>query len=123
VVSECREILYKLVSEGYLRPSTALSHISPREKLIQYEAEEVGKKTGFLTAKELRQAKEAAWARVRREEQEEATARSGIVSTWEFCGPTNTQSFSAFQKWSGPGGIGRRTSKVSVSASPVELQS
>ena len=89
-------MLYKLVSEGYLRPSTALSHISPREKLIQYEAEEVGKKTGFLTAKELRQAKEAAWARVRREEQEEATERNGIVSTWEFRGLTSTQLYYVF---------------------------
>ena len=89
-------MLYKLVSEGYILPSTVLSHTSPREKLIQYEAEEVGKKTGFLTAKELRQAKEAAWARVRREEQEEATEKNGIVSTWEFCGPTNTQSYSVF---------------------------
>ena len=72
-------MLYRLVSEGYLRPSTAQSHISPREKLIQYEVEEVGKKTGFLTAKELRQAKEAARARVGREEQE-VTENSGIVS-------------------------------------------
>jgi len=91
-------MLYKLASEGYLRPSTALSHISPREKLIQYEAEEVGKKTGFLTAKELRQAKEAAWARVRREEQEEATERNGIVSTWEFCGPINAQLYTLFSR-------------------------
>jgi len=83
-------MLYKLVSEGYLRPSTALSHISPREKLIQYEVEEVGKKTGFLTAKELRQAKEAAWARVRREEKEEVTEKNGIVSAWEFCRLTHS---------------------------------
>lgn len=73
-------MLYKLVSEGYLRPSTALSHISPREKLIQYEAEEVGKKSGFLTAKEVRQAKEAARVRVRREEQEEVKEKNGMVS-------------------------------------------
>lgn len=86
MVSERKEMLYKLVSEGYLRPSTALSHISPREKLIQYEVEEVGKKAGFLTAKELRQAKEAAWARMRREEQEEITKKNYIVSTWGFCG-------------------------------------
>jgi DNA-directed RNA polymerase III subunit RPC3 len=72
--------MYKLVSERYLRPSTALSHISPREKLIQYEVEEVGKMTGFLTAKEQRQAKEIALARVKREELEEVTQKSGLVS-------------------------------------------
>jgi DNA-directed RNA polymerase III subunit RPC3 len=54
--------------------------------LIQYEVEEVGKKTGFLTAKELRQAKEAAWARVRREEQEEVVDKTGIVSILRFRG-------------------------------------
>ena len=81
MASECRETLYKLVSEGYLRPSTASSHISPREKLIRYEAEEVGKQTGFLTVKELRQAQEIARARVNREEHEEAMEMNGIVST------------------------------------------
>lgn len=81
MLSECRETLYKLVSEGYLRPSTVLSHISSREKLIQYELEEVRKMTGFLTAKEQRQAKEAAWARVQREEREEVTEKNGLVST------------------------------------------
>jgi hypothetical protein len=115
-------MLYKLVSEGYLRPSTALSHISPREKLIQYEVEEVGKKSGFLTAKELRQAKEAARARVRREEQEEVTQKSGIVSTWEFCGLANAQLHSIFQKRSEPKGVSRKTSKVRVIALLVELQ-
>lgn len=84
-LSGCRESLYRLVSEGYLRPSTTLSHISPREKLIQYEAEEVGKRKGFLTAKELRQAKESAWARMRRDEQEEVTRKNGIVSAWGLC--------------------------------------
>ncbi|KAF9792413.1 hypothetical protein BJ322DRAFT_998384 [Thelephora terrestris] len=75
LLSECRETMYKLVSERYLRPTTALSHISPREKLIQYEVEEVGKMTGFLTAKEQRQAKEIALARVKREELEEVTEK------------------------------------------------
>lgn len=37
--------------------------------------------TGFLTAKEQRQAKEAAWARVQREEREEVTEKNGLVST------------------------------------------
>jgi hypothetical protein len=38
---------------------------------MQYEAEEKHKVTGFPTAKELRQAKEAAEARLKREEEEE----------------------------------------------------
>ena len=123
MVSEYKETLYKLVSEGYLRPSTALSHISPREKLIQYEVEEVGKKTGFLTAKELRQAKEAARARVRREEQGEVTGKNGIVSSGKFCGLTNVQSLSIFQKRIQPKEISRKTSKVRGNALLVELQS
>lgn len=121
-MSECKETLYKLVSEGYLRPSTTLSHISPREKLIQYEAEEVGKKTGFLTAKELRQAKEAARARVRREEQGEVTGKNGIVSAGKFCGLANAQSFSIFQKRSEPKEVSRKTGKVRGNPLLVELQ-
>jgi len=121
-MSVCKETLYKLVSGGYLRPSTALSHTSPREKLIQYEAEEVGKKTGFLTAKELRQAKEAARARVRREEQGEVTGKNGIVSAGKLCGLTNAQSFSVFQKRSEPKEFSRKTSKVRSNALLVELQ-
>jgi DNA-directed RNA polymerase III subunit RPC3 len=38
---------------------------------MQYEAEEKRKVTGFPTAKELRQAKEVAEARLKREEEEE----------------------------------------------------
>lgn len=122
MVSVCKETLYKLVSGGYLRPSTALSHTSPQERLIQYEVEEVGKKTGFLTAKELRQAKEAARARVRREEQGEVTGKNGIVSAGKPCGLTNTQSFSIFQKRSEPKEVNRKTSKVRGNALLVELQ-
>ncbi|KAF8431810.1 hypothetical protein L210DRAFT_867070 [Boletus edulis BED1] len=62
--------LYKLVSESYLKPSTLLSHNSPRDKRIKYEGEEKAKMTGFPTAKELREAKVTAEARLRREEKE-----------------------------------------------------
>jgi len=62
--------LHKLVDGCYLRPSTVLSHISPRDKRIRYEAEEKSKISGFPTAKELRQAKETAEARLKREEEE-----------------------------------------------------
>lgn len=63
-------MLYKLVSGSYLKPSTILSHLSPRDKCIQYEAEEKRKIVGFPTAKELREAKEVAQARLKREEEE-----------------------------------------------------
>jgi hypothetical protein len=119
---EYKEVLYRLVSEGYFRPSSALSHISPREKLIQYEVEEVGKKTGFLTAKELRQAKEAAWARVQREEQEEVREKTGIVSLWKFCRQTSTECTPFFQKRCAPKEAGRKTSKVRSNVLLVEFQ-
>ena len=121
-MSGYKETLYKLVSEGYLRPSTVSSHTSPREELIQYEVEEVGKKTSFLTAEELRQAKEAARARVRREEQEEATEKNGIVSIEKYCGPTNTQLCSVFQRRSEPREVSHKAGKVRGDALLVELQ-
>ncbi|KAH9951267.1 RNA polymerase III subunit RPC82-domain-containing protein [Amylocystis lapponica] len=64
------QALYKLVEASYLRPSTVLSHVSPRDKRMRYEAEERIKISGFPTAKELRQAKETADARLKREEEE-----------------------------------------------------
>ncbi|CDO70737.1 hypothetical protein BN946_scf184798.g52 [Trametes cinnabarina] len=64
------QTLHKLVEEGYLKPSTVLSHFSPRDKLIQYEAEEKRKISGFPTAREVREAKEVAVARLKREEEE-----------------------------------------------------
>lgn len=64
------QALHGLVTLSYLKPSTLLSHISPRDKRIRYEAEEKAKITGFPTAKELRQASEAAVGRLKREEDE-----------------------------------------------------
>ena len=81
----------------------------------------MGKRTGFLTAKELRQAKEAARARVGREEQGEVTGKDGIVSAGKFCRP-NAQSFSILQKRSEPKEISRKMSKVRGNALLVELQ-
>ena len=79
--------LYKLVSESYLKPSTVLSHISPRDKRIKYEAEEKAKISGFPTTKELREAKTTAEARLRREEEE--GEKVGLVCTllarWCWC--------------------------------------
>jgi len=64
------QALHKLVTSCYLKPSTVLSHISPRDKRISYEAEEKAKINGFPTAKELRQAREVAEGRLKREEDE-----------------------------------------------------
>ena len=64
------QALHKLVTTCYVKPSTVLSHISPRDKRISYEAEEKAKIHGFPTAKELRQAREAAEGRLKREEEE-----------------------------------------------------
>ncbi|KAF8965272.1 RNA polymerase III subunit RPC82-domain-containing protein [Flammula alnicola] len=69
-MTQYNQILFKLVSGSYLKPSTVLSHLSPRDKCIQYEAEEKRKIVGFPTAKELREAKEIAQARLKREEEE-----------------------------------------------------
>ncbi|KAM5539045.1 hypothetical protein V8D89_007268 [Ganoderma adspersum] len=64
------QTLHKLVEAEYLKPSTVISHLSPRDKRIRYEAEEKRKISGFPTAKELREAKEIAEARLKREEEE-----------------------------------------------------
>lgn len=84
------QALHKLVDASYLRPSTVLSHISPRDKRITYETEEKAKISGFPTAKELRQAKEMAEVRLKREEEE--AEQIGMVSnnvlprvTLKFC--------------------------------------
>jgi DNA-directed RNA polymerase III subunit RPC3 len=71
------------VTGSYLRPATVLSHLSPREKQIRYEIEEKGKISGFPSAKEIRQAKEAAAARLRREAEE--AEGIGMVSKQAFC--------------------------------------
>jgi DNA-directed RNA polymerase III subunit RPC3 len=72
------QALYRLVIDSYLKPSTILSHVSPRDKRIRYEAEEKAKISGFPTAKELRYAKETAEARLKREEEE--AEKAGLVS-------------------------------------------
>jgi DNA-directed RNA polymerase III subunit RPC3 len=72
------QVMYKLVTQAYLKPSTVLSHISPRDKIIQFEKEEKAKLSGFPTAKELWYAKETAKARLKREEEE--AEKVGLVS-------------------------------------------
>lgn len=68
----------KLLSNAYLKPATVLSHQSPRDKQLKYEAEEKAKLSGYPTAKDLRQAKETADARLKREEEE--AEKVGVVS-------------------------------------------
>lgn len=77
-IKQYSSALHKLVSGTYLKPSTILSHLSPRDKCIQYEAEEKRKIVGFPTAKELREAKDVAQARLKREEEE--AEQVGLVS-------------------------------------------
>lgn len=73
-----RGAIHRLVAGTYLKPSTVLSHVSPKDKQIKYEAEEKAKISGFPTAKELREAKQVAEARLRREEEE--AEKVGLVS-------------------------------------------
>lgn len=56
--------------------------MSPKDKQIKYEAEEKAKISGFPTAKELREAKQVAEARLRREEEE--AEKAGLVSVVVF---------------------------------------
>ncbi|KAG7086766.1 hypothetical protein E1B28_002697 [Marasmius oreades] len=64
------QALHTLVSKRYLKPSTTLSHISPRDKRIKYEADERAKLTGLPTPKQLREVKVVAYSRLKREEEE-----------------------------------------------------
>ncbi|EAU88388.2 hypothetical protein CC1G_05154 [Coprinopsis cinerea okayama7 len=69
-LAQHKQALYKLVSGSYLKASTPRSHVSPRDRLIQYEIEEKKKIVGFPTAKQLREAKEVAEGRLKREDDE-----------------------------------------------------
>lgn len=89
------QALHALVTQHYLKPSTVLSHLSPRDKRIQYEADERKKLGGLPTAKQYREAKEAAYARLKREEEEaekvglikkalEVVPKSKKVRVWQW---------------------------------------
>jgi DNA-directed RNA polymerase III subunit RPC3 len=69
--------LSTLLQQSYIRPTSALSHISPRDRVLQYEAELKKGRRGLLSAKDLREIKESAEARLRREVEEEE--ESGMV--------------------------------------------
>jgi DNA-directed RNA polymerase III subunit RPC3 len=72
------QALHKLVTAQYLKASTVLSHQSPRDKLIKYEAEERQKLAGLPTSRQLSECRDLAEARLRREERE--AEKIGIVS-------------------------------------------
>lgn len=67
--STYNKTVQKLIAATYLVPSTVLSHASPHDKLMQYEAEEKRKVDNIPTAKDLREAKERAEARLKREQE------------------------------------------------------
>lgn len=77
-----KQALFKLVESSYIKPSTLLSHVSPRDKRIRYEQEEKAKIAGFPTAKQLRETKEIALGRIRREEEE--AEKIGLVGCLSF---------------------------------------
>lgn len=90
------QALYKLVTSAYLKPSTVLSHVSPRDNRMKYEAEERAKISGFPTAKELRHAKEVAEARLKQEESE--AEKVGLVRAKPFLAIHSCQSFNTVEK-------------------------
>jgi len=67
--STYNKTIQKLIAATYLIPSTILSHASPHDKFMQYEAEEKKKLDNIPTAKDLREAKERAEARLKREQE------------------------------------------------------
>lgn len=74
------QALYTLVSSSYLKPSTVLSHQSASDKRIKYYSEEKAKVVGYPTTKQLREAKEVAEARLKREVEE--VENIGLVSSF-----------------------------------------
>lgn len=65
-----------------MKPSINLSHQSPLDRRLKYETEEKAKISGFPTSKQLREAKETAEARLKREEEE--AEKIGMVSRYTF---------------------------------------
>ncbi|KIY43706.1 hypothetical protein FISHEDRAFT_52951 [Fistulina hepatica ATCC 64428] len=65
-----KQTIFKLVSSSYLKASTVLAHTSPQDKRIQYEEEEKSKLSNLPSSRELREAKEVAAARLRREQED-----------------------------------------------------
>lgn len=73
------QALFTLVSSSYLKPATVLSHQSTTDTRLKYFSEEKAKIVGYPTAKQLREAKEVADARLKREEED--AEKIGLVSS------------------------------------------
>jgi DNA-directed RNA polymerase III subunit RPC3 len=82
VASVYTQVIHQLVASSYLKPCTIFSHMSPRDIRIRYEEEEKSQIKGFPTAKQLKEAKEIAIARLKREE--EAAEKAGMVDNHIF---------------------------------------
>ncbi|KAH7107752.1 RNA polymerase III subunit RPC82-domain-containing protein [Auriculariales sp. MPI-PUGE-AT-0066] len=68
-VAQHTSVIHRLISSSHLKPSTVLSHICPRDKLINYEEEEKKKKNNAIaSAKDIKEAKELAIQRLKQEE-------------------------------------------------------
>lgn len=99
-----QQALHKLVAGAYLKPSTVLSHISPRDKQIKYEAEERSKLSGIPTTKELREAKELAATRLKREEEAETVGlvRSTYHASYSGINICSLEEKSPGSTWTSP---------------------
>ncbi|QRV90096.1 DNA-directed RNA polymerase III subunit C3 [Ceratobasidium sp. AG-Ba] len=73
------QVALELLTSSHLRLSTPESHISPRDKLIRYEAEERKKHVGIVAPKDARQFRTIAEARIRREREEAEAPSVGII--------------------------------------------
>ncbi|KAJ1307949.1 hypothetical protein OPQ81_002026 [Rhizoctonia solani] len=73
------QVTLELLTSSHLRLSTPASHISPRDKLIRYEAEERKKHVGIVAPKDARQFRITAEARIRREREEAEAPSVGLI--------------------------------------------
>ncbi|KAG9084886.1 RNA polymerase III subunit C82 [Ceratobasidium sp. UAMH 11750] len=73
------QVALELLTSSHLRVSTPESHVSPRDKLIRYEAEERKKHVGIVAPKDARQFRTIAEARIRREREEAEAPSVGII--------------------------------------------
>ncbi|KAF8734231.1 RNA polymerase III subunit RPC82, partial [Rhizoctonia solani] len=73
------KVALELLTSSHLRVSTPASHISPRDKLIRYEAEERKKHVGIVAPKDARQFRITAEVRIRREREEAEAPSVGLI--------------------------------------------
>ncbi|CAE6341174.1 unnamed protein product [Rhizoctonia solani] len=73
------KVALELLISSHLRVSTPASHISPRDKIIRYEAEERKKHVGIVAPKDARQFRITAEVRIRREREEAEAPSVGLI--------------------------------------------